>query len=324
MEYKQLTIRERHIIMIRIQDGSSTAAIALELSRPQSCVWRELARNESPYEAQAAQERADKLKRAGRSRKLDPGPLREEVDQRLRRYDSPEQIAGRLKVDFSNSGFQVSHETIYQYIEQAAAEGVDYAPFLRFGTRQRRYGYRGKGRYKRIRGGRPIEDRPPAAGARQEFGHFESDTVKGKQSSPMGIATHLEVKTRFLVAALLPDRSADTYNRNTCRALARHPRMKVKTLTVDNGMEFSQHRQMEKSLGAKVYFAHPYCAWERGANENVNGLLRQFFPKRTDLSNTTSGQLQRAVDILNNRPRKCLGYRTPAEALQAELNALSS
>ena len=324
MEYKQLTISERHIIMIRTRDGHSPAAIALELRRFQSCVWRELARNESPYEAQAAQERADRLKRAGRSSKLDPGPLREEVDQRLRRYDSPEQIAGRLKVDFADPGLQVSHETIYKYIEQAAAAGVDYGPFLRFGTRQRRYGYRGKGRYKRIRGGRPIEERPPAAGTRQEFGHFESDTVKGQQSSPMGIATHLEVKTRFLVAALLPDRSADTYNRKTSRAFARHLRMKVKTLTVDNGMEFSQHRQMEKALGAKVYFAHPYCAWERGANENINGLLRQFFPKRTDLSNTTPRQLQRAVDNLNNRPRKCLGYRTPAEALQTELHALGS
>ena len=324
MEYRQLIISERHIIMIRLKDGQGFPGIAMELGRSQSCIRREVARNAWPYDAEAAQKRAAGLKRARQRRKLDPGPLRDEVDRRLRRFDSPEQIAGRLRIDFVGCAFRVSHETIYKFIEQAATEGVDYTPFLRFGIRKRRYGYRGKSKYRRIRDGRSIEDRPSAVKTRLEFGHFESDTVKGKFTSPVGIATHLERKTRFLVAALLPDRSAATYNRKTRRAFARHLRMQVKTLTVDNGMEFSQHRQMENALGAEVYFAHPYRAWERGANENANGLLRQFFPKRTDLSLVTPQQLQAAVDNLNCRPRKRLGYRTPAEALQEEISALGS
>jgi IS30 family transposase len=324
LEYGQLIISERHIIMIRLKDGRGIRRIALELGRSQSSLRREVARNAWPYDAEAAQQRAAALKRTRRRRKLDPGPLQAEVDRRLRRFDSPEQIAGRLRIDFADGAFQVSHETIYQFIAQAATEGVDYRPFLRLGIRKRRYGYRGKSKYQRIRNGRPIEQRPAAAADRQEFGHFESDTVKGQASSPVGIATHLERKTRFLIAALLPDRSAATYNRKTRRAFARHLRMEVKTLTVDNGMEFSRHRQLERALGAAVYFAHPYRAWERGANENANGLLRQFFPKRTDLSRTTPRQLQEAVDNLNNRPRKCLGYRTPAEVMQEEICALRS
>ena len=324
MEYVHLTLSERHHIMIYLREGRDMREIAGRLERHESSVRREVARNAWPYDAEAAQERAGRLKRNRRRRKLDPGPLRDEVDRRLRRLDSPEQIAGRLRIDFAGPAFRISHETIYQFIAQAAAEGVDYTPFLRFGIRKRRYGYRGKRKYQRIRDGRSIEERPTAVANRLEFGHFECDTVKGRFTSPVGIATHLERKTRFLVAALLPDRSADTYNRKTRRAFARHLRRKVKTLTVDNGMEFSQHRQMEKALGAKVYFAHPYRAWERGANENANGLLRQFFPKRTDLSRTTPRQIQAAVDNLNNRPRKCLGYRTPAEALQEEFRALGS
>ena len=324
MEYRQLITSERHIIMIRLKDGGGIQGIAMELGRSHGCIRRELARNACPYDAQAAQKRTAGLKRARRRRKLDPGFLRDEVDRRLRRFDSPEQIAGRLRLDFAGRAFRISHETIYKFIAQVAEEGTDYAPFLRFGIRKRRYGYRGKSKYQRIRRGRSIEERPPAAETRREFGHFESDTVKGKVTSPAGIATHLERKTRFLVAALLPDRSAATYNQKTRRAFARLLRMEVKTLTVDNGMEFSQHRQMEEALGARVYFAHPYRAWERGANENANGLLRQFFPKKTDLSRTTPRQLQQAVDNLNNRPRKCLGYRTPAEALQEEFRALGS
>ena len=324
MEYVHLTLSERHHIMIYLREGLELRAIAVRLGRHASSVRREVARNAQPYDAEAAQQRAGKLKRARRRRKLDPGPLRDEVDRRLRHLDSPEQIAGRLRIDFAGAAFRISHETIYKFIDQAGAEGVDYTPFLRFGIRKRRYGYRGKSKYRRIRNGRSIEDRPLAVKTRLECGHFESDTVRGKFTSPIGIATHLELKTRFLVAALLPDRSAATYNRKTRRAFARQLRMPVRTLTVDNGMEFSQHLQLERALRAKVFFAHPYRAWERGANENANGLLRQFFPKRTDLSCVTPRQLQLAVDNLNSRPRKCLGYRTPVEALQDEICALGS
>lgn len=324
MEYLHITLSERYRIMICLQEGYKVSQIACQLGRHETSIRREIGRNEQPYDAQAAQERADQLKRAPKKRKLDPGPLQEEVDRRLRSFHSPEQIAGRLKIDYANRAFHVSHETIYQYIQRAAAEGTDYTPFLRMGIRKRRYGYRGKCKYKRIRNGRSIDERPASVEDREEFGHFESDSVRGSLRSSQSIATHLERKTRFLIAALLSDRSADTYNRQTCLAFAKNMPLDVKTLTVDNGMEFSKHCQMEEALNAQVFFAHPYHSWERGANENVNGLLRQFFPKRTDLSDATPRQLQEAVDLLNNRPRKCLGYRTPAEALQDEIRALRS
>ena len=129
----------------------------------------------------------------------------------------------------------------------------------------------------------------------------------------------MDRKTRYLVLALLPDRKAATYIRKSQRAFARHPGLSPKTFTVDNGMEFSMHRQMEQVLGGQVFFAHRYSPWERGLNENTNGLLRQYFPKGTNLARLTEEDIRRVERLLNNRPRECLGYRTPAEALQAEL-----
>ena len=315
MEYGHLTLEERTVIMIYAREGQGPAETARRLGRALSTIRRELARNPAPYEALAAHVRAVEVTRWRRRRKLDSEALRAEVDRRLRQDHSPREIAARLKAE---SAWRISHGTIYRFIHEQLRAGVEYGPHLRRGDPRRRRPPRGKSQYRRIRDGRPIEDRPAAANGRAEFGHFESDTMKGRFRSPCGLATHVDRKTRYLVLALLPDRKAATYVRETKRAFARH-RGAPKTFTVDNGMEFSMHRQMEKALKARVYFAHRYSPWERGLNENTNGLLRQYFPKGSDLSKLTEQDVRRVEDLYNHRPRKCLGYRTPAEALQDEL-----
>ena len=318
MEYGHLTLEERTVIMIYAREGQGPGETARRLDRALSTIRRELARNPAPYEALAAHVRAVEVTRWRRRRKLDSEALRAEVDRRLRQDHSPREIAARLKAE---SAWRVSHGTIYRFVHEQLRAGVEYGPHLRRGDPRKRRPPRGKSQYRRIRDGRPIEDRPAAANARSEFGHFESDTMKGRFRSPLGLATHVDRKTRYLVVALLPDRKAATYVRETKRAFARHG-LAPKTFTADNGMEFSMHRQMEKALKARVYFAHRYSPWERGLNENTNGLLRQYFPKGSDFSLLTEADVRRAEDLYNHRPRKCLGYRTPAEARQQELSAL--
>ena len=262
MEYGHLTLEERTVIMIYAREGQGPAETARRLGRALSTIRRELARNPAPYEALAAHVRAVEVTRWRRRRKLDSEALRAEVDRRLRQDHSPREIAARLKAE---SAWRISHGTIYRFIHEQLRAGVEYGPHLRRGDPRRRRPPRGKSQYRRIRDGRPIEDRPAAANGRAEFGHFESDTMKGRFRSPCGLATHVDRKTRYLVLALLPDRKAATYVRETRRAFARH-RGAPKTFTVDNGMEFSMHRQMEKALKARVYFAHRYSPWERGLN----------------------------------------------------------
>ena len=318
MEYGHLTLEERTVIMICMREGKGVAAAARWLGRAASTIGRELARNPQPYEAVTAQVRAAEVTRWRRRRKLDDVVLRAEVDRRLRLDHSPRQIAGRLARETS---LRISHGTIYRFVREQLLAGVKYGPHLRRGDPRLRRPPRRQSPYQRIRAGRPIEERPVTARERREPGHFESDTLKGSFHSPCGLATHVDRKTRYLVLARLPDRKAATYVRETQRAFARHG-LTPKTFTVDNGMEFAQHQQLEAALGGLVFFAHRYSPWERGLNENTNGLLRQYFPKGCNLARVSEEDVQRIEDLLNNRPRRCLGYRTPAEALQQELRAL--
>lgn len=326
MGYQQLTISEREVIMIEHGNGVGVSEIARQLQRSVSTISRELARNDRGrgYRAHVAEERAQRLRMQERREPiLSQGWRRIYVDEHLREYWSPQQIAGRRRRDYPLDPTKwVSHETIYRYILRAAQQGIDYEPYLRQGHRRHRYGYRGNHRFKRIRGFKKIEERPVVVSERSRLGDWESDTLRGSGRTASGIATHVERKTRYLVLAKLDTRQAATYNEATRRAFASQPALFVKTMTVDNGMEFSLFAQLEHALQTQVYFATPYHAWERGQNENTNGLLRQFFPKSADLTAVTQDELRRVEARLNHRPRKCLMYRTPAEALKAELVAL--
>jgi IS30 family transposase len=168
-----------------------------------------------------------------------------------------------------------------------------------------------------------IDRRPKVVAARQRIGDWESDTVEGGKGKGL-LATHVERKSRYTVAVKVSDKSAPTVTRATVKGLRRIPVQKRKTMTLDNGKEFSGFAQIERRLDIRTYFAHPYHSWERGTNENTNGLLRQFFPKGTDFTQVTDSEVDRVERLLNNRPRKCLGYRTPAEVFWAKPKCCAS
>jgi IS30 family transposase len=157
-----------------------------------------------------------------------------------------------------------------------------------------------------------IDQRPQIVDQRKRIGDWESDTVEGRKGKGL-LATHVERKSRYTVAVKVADKSAPTVTRATVKRMKRLPKAKRKTMTMDNGKEFAGFAHLESQLGIRTYFAHPYHSWERGTNENTNGLLRQFFPKGTDFTQVTDSEVDRVERLLNNRPRKCLGYRTPAE-----------
>ncbi len=323
MGYRQLSIEEREVIMMRNREGYPAVWIARELGRSCSTVTREMKRNRSQkgYRVVTAHRKAlSRRGRGGRQKRLGDGKLRKYVDRGLRKYWSPEQIAARVELDHpGDPQMRVCHETIYQFIAEAAQRGVTYECYLRQGHRRNSYAWRGKKRFKRIRNYKRIEERPKVVEERSRIGDWESDTVRGPNSQQAGIATHVERRSRYVVARKLNSRKAAAYNEATIKAFRARPDLPAHTFTVDHGMEFSQFKQLEQALNTDVYFATPYHAWERGSNENANGLLRQFFPKKSDLSGVHPREISRAVRLLNNRPRKTLGYRTPAEVMQREL-----
>ena len=246
-------------------------------------------------------------------RKWSNRPLRAYVLGCLREDWSPATIVGRLKVDFPRSRkMRLSVEVIYQWIYRDAAQGGRlYLHLLRRHKKRRRQGLYGLGRG-RIPGRVSIHDRPESIARRGRFGHWEGDTVEGEKGTG-GIATHVERKSRLLIAAKLTDKRAKTFTAATIDAFDPIPDQWCRTLTVDNGSEFAGFKAIEAGVKLDVYFADPYAPWQRGTNENTNGLLRHYFPKGIDWRRVGEKQLAVAVRKLNNRPRKCLNYQTPNE-----------
>jgi IS30 family transposase len=293
------------------------------LGRHHSTIGRELARNGRRYEGavyihEAAQRYAEERARWPRPwRRRDHRQLHAYVITGLLKDWSPEQIAGRLRHDHSSDRtMRVSPETIYQWIYRDAAQGGTLFDRLRRRHKKRRkQGGYGTGRGL-IRGRVSIAERPAIVELRKRLGDWEGDTLEGARGKG-GIASLVERKCRYLVAAPLADKAASTMAAEASRALKRVPRTFCRTLTVDNGKEFAAFKTIEQRTGMSVYFADPYSAWQRGCNENTNGLLRQYFPKGADLSKLSRSELALAVKRLNHRPRKCLDYRSPHEAFTA-------
>jgi IS30 family transposase len=247
--------------------------------------------------------------------KMDNPRLKNYVRAKLDKTWSPEQIAGRISQDFpGDHRMRVSHETVYQWIKADKLQGGELYKRLRQSHRKRRRRYGSSPKTGQIPGRVDIDQRPPIVDQRGRFGDWESDTVEGKGRSAY-LVTHVERKSRYLLAAKVSDKCAETVNRGTFRTFRKIPPKLRKTMTVDNGREFTKFKDLEKRLKVDVYFAHPYSSWERGLNENTNGLLREFFPKGTDFSKLTHQEVAKAVKLINNRPRKCLNFRTPYEVL---------
>jgi IS30 family transposase len=310
MRYKQLALEERYQIYSLYRFGHSQAEIARVLGRHKSTISRELRRNrgERDYRARLAHRLATCRRQRCRhnARRLGAQQWRL-IECLLKRQWSPQQIAGRLEL---LGYFSVSAEWIYQYVLRNKTRGGTLHCHLRC-QRQRKKRYGVISRQGQIAGRTSIDLRPAIVDRRERYGDWELDTLFGKGHSRC-LLSLTERLSRLTLLAKLPRRSPDLVARRIVELLSASAR-KVHTLTADNGAEFALHAHVARALQAKFYFAHPHAAWERGTNENTNGLIRQYVPKGTDLRTGCSRTIRQIVERLNSRPRKCLGWRTPFE-----------
>ena len=322
--YVQLSAEERGAIMALKRQGSSNAVIGRTLGRDRSTIGRELRRNgyrseaeQGPmgrpriaggYDALRAGQRARRLRRkARRERKLDPrGLLWSVVHQHLELGWSPEQIAGTLK--------SVSHETIYTAIYAMPCGSLrrELTVLLRQGRSKRRPHSRGTETRGKMKDLLSIHVRPPEANDRLLPGHWEGDMIKGARNRS-AVGTLVDRKTRFVMMAKVDDCTALATLEGFSTAFAPLPPELRKTLTYDQGKEMALHAQLAERTGMTIYFADPHSPWQRGTCENTNGLLRQYLPKGIDLRQFSQRQLDAIAWRLNTRPRKTLGFRTPAQ-----------
>ena len=308
--YTHFTTDEREKLLFFCAQGMGIRKMAQALNRSPSSVSRELRRNRnndgSYSSSQADRKYHERRQKCVRKRLLDDPQLNSHVTEKLKELWSPEQISGRLKVE--KSSMSISFPTIYRAIHQGLIK-ISKKCLRRQGRKPSPHKSETRGR---LHGQKTIHERPKGAENRSRFGHWEGDTVLGARGK--GVAcTFVDRKSSYLVAKRMPDRKAATMNQFWCKAFDKFPAALRRTFTVDNGNEFFSYAEVEQKLKTKVYFADPYSPWQRGANENTNGLLRQYFPKKCDFNSVSDEDFQKAVDSLNNRPRKRLGFRTPAE-----------
>jgi IS30 family transposase len=276
-----------------------------------------LQRNGSPngYWASAAQEKADARRRNRPwTRKMERSEVVSYVRERLRWRWSPDEIAGRLRDDFPRDPQRrVSRQTIYRWIHRHRAAAYWRRYLRRLGRVRRREEKRGQ-----LPACVSIEGRPAVVDRRARYGDWEGDTVVGR-GHRSGAVTLVDRKSGYLLMAKVSDRQAATVREAMVQLFQPLPLRLRKTLTLDNGKEFAEHQQLAAMTALDVYFAKPYSAWQRGTNENTNGLVRQFFPKGSDLAHVPAKNFEKAQHLLNNRPRRRLGYRTPLEILNSRL-----
>ncbi len=295
----------------------SQAEIARRLKRHPATISRELRRNRNPngYWAASAQVKAD-ARRSHRpwTCKMERPEVASYVRQRLRQRWSPDEIAGRSRDDFPRDPRRhVSRQTIYAWIHAHPAA----AYWRRYLCAWAACGGAGKTAAD-CRPAFSIEGRPAVVDRRARYGDWEGDTVVGR-GHRSGAVTLVDRKSGYLLLGKVHDRQAATVREAMTELFQPLPTRLRKTLTLDNGKEFAEHEQLAATTSLRVYFAKPYCAWQRGTNENTNGLVRQFFPKGSDMVHVPAKQFEKVQHLLNNRPRKRLGYRTPLEILSSRL-----
>ena len=303
---KQLTLVQRYQIAILLKAGHNQTQTAKQLGVHKSTISRELRRNRGKrgYRPKQAQRFADARRFCVQSRISQQTWLR--VEQLLREDWSPQQISHWLG---DNEGLEVSHESIYRYVKDDKMSGGDLYTHLRCRRKRRkRYGTPWlRGHIKnRVR----IDQRPDVVDKRLRIGDWEADTLVGTRNRSKVLATLAERKSRYCMIVVCEDRKANSISRAILSG-AEPMRESFMTVTCDNGKEFASHEELSSKLGADWYFAHPYHSWERGLCENTNGLIRQYFPKGMDFAALTQEDANRVMDKLNNRPRECLGFKTP-------------
>lgn len=315
MSYKHLSLEERYYIEITLREDTSVNAIAKALDRSQGTISKEINRNKGKKGYRHKQ--AHKLATERHIGKIKPHKLTKAVCRKIDTFLkeeqwSPEQIAGRLHMD---ENISIHHETIYRYVYQNKKEGGTLHTHLRhYGKTYRKRN--GKlGRYIGIKERTDIDERPECVNNRERLGDWEADTMIGKNHKG-ALVTLDERVSKLRLAYPLARKKAGAVKEAMVMLLS-PLQVWVKTITFDNGREFAKHMKAAVSLECKTYFAKPYHSWERGQNENANGLLRQYFPKSMELHDVAVDKVVEAVHKLNSRPRKCLGWKTPYEVFEA-------
>lgn len=313
--FKHLDADERDTIGIMLAQGKSLRKIGKAVGRNHTTIGREIEVNGPPirkgyYRAHKAQIRASIRNVESHKRlRLKNQRLRAHVAEKIMMGWSPEQIAGRLKIDWPS--LRISHEAIYQYIYETAPDLIKYLAR----SHRKRYprGHTNKHRKTHIPERTPITERPPEVETRETAGHWEGDTVVSKKSlAALQVLT--ERKTRIVRITKMTRKTSAIMSNGIIRHLGALPKRLRKTMTYDNGPENADHLKVNRILGMKSYFCEPYHSWEKGTVENSIGLIRRYFPKKTDFALISPVQIMRVENSLNDRPRKCLDYSTPKEA----------
>lgn len=324
-KYRRLTDAEREEVSRDLAQGEKVSAIAGRLGRAPSTISREINRNtgKSGYRAYSAGKRAKQsasARKAGKRRLIKEDRLRTYVLEKLREHWSPEEIAERLREEYPDDrDMRISHEAIYQYI-YILPRGTLKQTLIKALRQERRY-RRKKGKRNPSEETRGkiadmlfIEERPAEIADRVVPGHWEGDLILGKYKRT-ALGTLVERTTRKTILVPLKAKDAQSVRRAYTRELRLLPRELVKTLTYDQGQEMSGHKRFALDTGIKVYFAHPASPWERGTNENTNGLIRQYFPKGTEFDKVSRREIKRAERELNDRPRKVLHWKNQMKCL---------
>ena len=310
MSYNQLTENERYQIYTLKKAGHSNIEIAGLLERHPATIGRELKRNTGlrGYRPQQAQRLSNSRRiNAHKARKVNDDIL-SSIDCLIRQELSPQQVVDYLAI---HQGVLLHHETVYQIIYADKSDGGDLYTHLRIASKSYRKRYGSYDRRGKLKNRVSIDERPAVVDRRNRIGDWEGDTVIGK-GRKSALLTMVERKTLYTVIVRLTGKRSDLLAQAAINGM-RHLKHNVKTITLDNGLEFAGHEEIAASLEADIYFAHPYASWERGINENTNGLIRQYFPKGTDFNEVTDEEISHVMDRLNNRPRATRGYRSPNE-----------
>jgi IS30 family transposase len=318
MSHKHITSFQKNELSVLLRAGLKQNRIAKLLGKTPSAIYQELKRNrcnnQIGYSSKIAKRKTKERRILANSRfkKIENNKwLRRYTIKKLKLYWSPEQISGRLRTDYINDkSKQIGKDSIYKYVYNQRKDLVKYLRCQK-GKYRRRYGTRIREKQREEQKKRRIDVRPEIVEKRERIGDWEGDTVIGKDKSH--ILTHVERKSGYGLADKLEKGLAELTRKKTEERFNSLPKSKKHTITYDNGSTFAEYELTEKNTGVIIYFANIYHSWERGCNENFNGLLRQFFPKKSSFANITQEDIDKVIKLINNRPRKRLDYKTPAE-----------
>ena len=321
MAYQQLTYEKRNELKAYLKLGLKLVYIAYLIGVHKSTISRELKRNSGRrgYRPQQAQQKTNSRKKNSRKKTRFTEAVKQRVEFYIKQDWSPEQISGYLA---SAEDIQISHETIYQHIWADKRNGGSLYQHLRWSHKKRRKRYGTRDRRGQIKDRVSIDERPQVVDQKARIGDWEVDTVIGKNHHG-ALVTAVERKTMFTCIDYVPTKSTELVTKTLVQMLLAF-KQQILTITVDNGKEFALHQQITKALEADVYFAHPYHAWERGLNEHINGLIRQYFPKNEQFNNIDKKKVLFVQNKLNQRPRKSLKFEKPENIFLHNLVALGT